>query len=306
MKKNMNRAMAMGLALTVLGATTAIASETNKVVSTPATMEETVQSETPAEDVKFIQANGTISSLTTREDGSVEVLIDNANGGLRFMVSPTTIVLNRADNTYVTAADLKDGMEIAVVYGANSPMGMSMPPYLGEVTAVIANADAGNIAVSAFDETLLSTKDKLMLNISDETVIMNVQGSRIRLTAEDVKNTDAVVFYDATTKSIPAQTTPSFVLILTTETTEETAVIDDETMPIAMPETVALRATATEMGYSVVWQGKDKAILLEKEGMTIEVYMGSSNYTVNGEAATSAAMANLVDGVMFVGSDVLA
>ena len=35
------------------------------------------------------------------------------------------------------------------------------------------------------------------------------------LSAEDVKNQDALVFYDITTRSIPAQTTPSLVLLLT-------------------------------------------------------------------------------------------
>ena len=73
---------------------------------------------------------------------------------------------------------------------------------------------------------MLFRSDLLQLNISEKTTILTTLGTKSILSADDVKGKDAVVFYDITTRSIPAQTTPSLVLLLeereaVTEGTEE-------------------------------------------------------------------------------------
>ena len=92
----------------------------------------------------------------------------------------------------------------------------------------------------------------LKLNIDNATTsIQNMQGSRIRLTDADVKGQDALVFYDMMTMSLPAQTNPSFVLIL-----------GEQKAPAV---SVPLRETAEANGFSVKWQGKTKPVLVTKE-----------------------------------------
>ena len=54
----------------------------------------------------------------------------------------------------------------------------------------------------------------MKLNIGENTVIMNTKGEQRVFTAEDIKNKNVAVIYDVTTRSIPAQTTPLFVMIL--------------------------------------------------------------------------------------------
>ncbi len=54
----------------------------------------------------------------------------------------------------------------------------------------------------------------MKLNIGENTVIMNTKGECRVFTAEDIKNKNAAVIYDVTTRSIPAQTTPLLVLLL--------------------------------------------------------------------------------------------
>lgn len=298
MKKNLTKVMAMGMVLTMLGTATAFAEEATLISTVENTSIETIMAE--AQEAAFISQSGKVISVEASVTEGISIVeIDNEQGGLRFAVNSNTIVVNREDGSYLTAADLTEGMEVAVVYDANGPMGMSMPPYLGKVTAVVANADAGFFTVGHFDNDLTDMKNTLKLNISEKTDIQNLQGAKIRLFAEDVKGQDALVFYGATTRSIPAQTTPSFVLLLTTaevptgETELETATM------------VPLRETAEANGYNVKWQGKNKPILLEKEGVSMEITVGSDTYVVDGDMAMKAAMpSELKGGVAYVSSEI--
>ena len=315
MKKNLTKVMAMGMVLTMLGTATAFAEEPAVISATESTSIETIMAE--AQEAAFISQSGKVVSVEASFTEGVQlVTIDNEQGGLRFAVDSNTIVVNREDGAYLTAADLTEGMEVAVVYDAFGPMGMSMPPYLGQVTAVVANADAGFFTVGHFDNDLTDMKNMLKLNISENTDIQNLQGARIRLTAEDVKGQDALVFYGATTRSIPAQTTPSFVLLLTNNekaegemTGSRAAEVTDAAEVTEAKEAVMvpLRETAEANGYTVKWQGKNKPILLEKDGVSMEITVGSDTYVVDGDMAMKAAMpSELKGGVTFVSSDIFA
>ena len=234
--------------------------------------------------------------------------MDNENGGLRFVVAPTTTIVDRETGSVITADKLTEGMEVAVIYSAMAPMGMSMPPYMGQVTAVVANADKGSISVGHFNDDLLNEKDLLQLNISEKTTILTTLGTKSILSADDVKGKDAVVFYDITTRSIPAQTNPSLVLLLEEReaATEDTEEVTADTKSVEAPEMVALRDAAEAKGYSVKWQGKTAPVVLEKDGMTAQISLGSTTYVVEGDMAmTSAAAAELTDGVLYVSADVV-
>ena len=257
-----------------------------------------------AEASAYISNTGKITEVADTEDGNKVFTMDNENGGLRFVVAPTTTIVDRETGSVITADKLTEGMEVAVIYGANAPMGMSMPPYMGQVTAVVANADKGSISVGHFNDDLLNEKDLLQLNISEKTTILTTLGTKSILSADDVKGKDAVVFYDITTRSIPAQTTPSLVLLL--EEREAVTEVAVDTKSIEAPEMVALRDAAEAKGYSVKWQGKTAPVVLEKDGMTAQITLGSTTYVVEGDMAmTSAAAAELTDGVLYVSADVV-
>ncbi len=293
MKKNMRKVMAVGMVMTVLLGTTALANDTMLIAENPETksIEEVIAE---AEASMYLTQEGKITAIEASEtEGVVIVTIENEMGGLRFAVAANTIIVDRATGSYIAADALTEGMAVSVVYDMNSPMGMSLPPYLGNVTAVVANADAGAFAVGKFDDELTDMKNMLKLNIDNATTsIQNMQGSRIRLTDADVKGQDALVFYDMMTMSLPAQTNPTFVLILG----------EQEAPAISVP----LRETAEANGFSVKWQGKTSPILLEKDGVSMEVMLGEAAYKVNGEVAEASFQAELKDGVMFVSSDIFA
>lgn len=303
MKKNLNKALALTLAFTVVGSTAAYA-EVMKGETTATPVPISADADAQAEASAYISNTGKITEVADTEDGNKVFTMDNENGGLRFVVAPTTTIVDRETGSVITADKLTEGMEVAVIYGANAPMGMSMPPYMGQVTTVVANADKGSISVGHFNDDLLNEKDLLQLNISEKTTILTTLGTKSILSADDVKGKDAVVFYDITTRSIPAQTTPSLVLLL--EEREAVTEVAVDTKSIEAPEMVALRDAAEAKGYSVKWQGKTAPVVLEKDGMTAQITLGSTTYVVEGDMAmTSAAAAELTDGVLYVSADVV-
>lgn len=302
MKKNVTKVMAMGMVLTMMAGTTAFAADGTAVVTSANDAVTTAEDgKLEVKEAGFTTDSGKIVSVEKSvTDGVSIVEIENENGGLRFALNANSLILDRKDGSYKTVADLTEGMEVAVVYDVNSPMGMSLPPYLSTVTAVVANADAGGMMVGHFSADGTDWVNMLHLNISDETRILNLEGTKIRLSAEDVKNQDALVFYDVTTKSLPAQTTPSLVLLLTQ--TEEAQARETQTQ-----EMVPLREAAKENGYTVKWQGKQKPILLEKEGISIAITIGSDEYVVKGDMVKKAAMpSELKNGKTYVSSDIFA
>ena len=292
MKKNLTKVMAKGMVMTILAGTTAFANETMLISEIP-NADKTIESViAEAEASMYLTQEGKVTGVeASATEGVSVVTIENEQGGLRFAVASNTIIIDRQDGFYMTADQLTEGMTVSVVYDMNSPMGMSMPPYLGNVTAVVANADFGSVAVGHFDENLTDMKNMLQLNIDNErTPITNMQGSRIRLTDADVKGQDALVFYDMMTMSLPAQTTPSFVLIL-----------GEQAAPAV---SVPLRETAEANGFSVKWQGKAKPILLEKDGVSMELMLDDATFVVNGVEDEAAFATELKDGVMFVSSEI--
>lgn len=303
MKKNLNKVLALTLAFTVVGSTAAYA-EVMKGETTATPVPISADADAQAEASAYISNTGKITEVADTEDGNKVFTMDNENGGLRFVVAPTATIVDRETGSVITADKLTEGMEVAVIYGANAPMGMSMPPYMGQVTTVVANADKGSISVGHFNDDLLNEKDLLQLNISEKTTILTTLGTKSILSADDVKGKDAVVFYDITTRSIPAQTTPSLVLLL--EEREAVTEVAVDTKSIEAPEMVALRDAAEAKGYSVKWQGKTAPVVLEKDGMTAQITLGSTTYVVEGDMAmTSAAAAELTDGVLYVSADVV-
>lgn len=314
MKKNLTRAMAMGMAFAMVGTATVFAEEISKglpLANTAAAEQADMAAEDEAMEA-YITQTGKVSSVSEEDEKGVRVItIDNEQGGLRFAIDSMTPVLDRESSSIMLASGLKEGMEIAVVYEANSPMGLSMPPYLGSVTAVVANTDKGFFVVGHFDEELTDMKNSLKLNISEETAIHNTLGTRQVMTAEDIKGQDALVFYDITTRSIPAQTNPSLVMVLAAEpedtAAEPTGALPEKEAGDEGPAFVPLRKTAEAMGWKVTWQGKDKPVLMEKDSLSVEVRIGKAEYVVDGDMVKQAQLAaDLKDGVLFVSNEVFA
>ena len=128
-----------------------------------------------------------------------------------------TIILNEAENGCLVfdgskLADftaLKANTEVTVILDNNAPMTMSLPGQTNGAVAIVMN---NNAFVGKFNDNL--ENDELKLEIGDNTQILDVRGTKQILKADDIKGKEAIVVYGVSTKSIPAITTPDFVVIL--------------------------------------------------------------------------------------------
>ncbi|WP_408633489.1 stalk domain-containing protein [Proteocatella sphenisci] len=59
------------------------------------------------------------------------------------------------------------------------------------------------------------------------------------------------------------------------------------------------------MGYKVNWNPKSKVVVMTKGSETIEVYVGTTRYKINGIEKRSIVTNNIVNGTTYVGNEIL-
>jgi len=121
---------------------------------------------------------------------------------VNFVVSPATYFV---DHVTVSLGDRVTGF-----YDANAPVPLIYPPQL---RAIVMAKDTvlQNVKVSYFNSELISSDGTLKLNISPYTkiVLRNDQSF-----TGNPANRNLIVVYGATTRSIPAQTTPYKIIVI--------------------------------------------------------------------------------------------
>lgn len=134
-------------------------------------------------------------------DKLMKVQDGNANI-VNFVVIPGTYFVDRE-----TA---KAGDTVTGYYDLSAPAILIYPPqYPAIVMTKVSQRQ--NVAVDHFDSRLVSSNGMLMLNISPLTqiVLENDQTFNASLGGRDL-----IVIYGATTRSIPAQTTPNKIIVM--------------------------------------------------------------------------------------------
>lgn len=135
------------------------------------------------------------------------VSVENRYGALvHFVVTPTTYFV---DHVMLTIGDVVTGF-----YDTNAPVPLIFPP---QFRAIVMAKDTSyqNVAVDYFDSNLLSMNNNLRLNIGPYTQIVLENGQAF---TQNPANRNLIVIYGATTKSIPAQTTPYKIIVMCSHT----------------------------------------------------------------------------------------
>lgn len=129
--------------------------------------------------------------------------MDNGYGTLvNFVVTPNTYFV---DHVMVSRGDMVTGF-----YDANAPVPLIFPP---QFRAIVMARDTlyQNVKVDYFNSQLLSSDNNLKLNIAPRTQIVLENGQAF---SNNPANRNLIVVYGATTKSIPAQTTPYKIIVM--------------------------------------------------------------------------------------------
>ncbi len=187
------------------------AMENNKVIPTK---EYTMQ---PVNETmimpQYAAFSGTVREITqsTAQPGSYIVNTVNEQGQeANIILSSETYIV---DNVKFAVGD-----DITIFYDATKPMILIYPPQYNAEVAVLTPKDQF-VKYDLFDKNLVSSDGMLKLLISEDTPVYSKDGSSYK---GDFGDKRLVVFYTRSTKSIPAQTQPDRVIVLSDETIEDT------------------------------------------------------------------------------------
>ncbi|MEW8973571.1 MAG: stalk domain-containing protein [Tissierellaceae bacterium] len=278
---NIKRVMSLSLAA-CLSLSPMVAMAEDAVKSNTDIVSENEKQETP----NYIEFKGKITNINSN-DKTFSILVENDKDKLIAHIVDDVILLDDSTLDFIDKEDLEEGMEISMFYSKDTIMLMSYPGQLKPDSIVVRSSkDFTGIKVDKFDKDLVSEDNMLKLNINEGVEVVDREGNK--LSKEDILNKDLLVFFTASTKSIPAQTTPEKIIVIKNNepTVFNKVIINDEEIKledhmyknkdgiVMMP----LREIAEKLGYKLVWNKDDSSIELTKGAQWTKVIVGEDNY----------------------------
>lgn len=263
-------------------------------------------SEEVKEETTYFKYEGEVVEVNiteNEEEKRYSILVkddkEDPQNGLVLHLNDDVVMLNDKTMEFVSKDSFKKGMKVSAYYGENTPMMLSIPGQLiPDVIIINKNEEVGFVHVSNFNKDLVSMDNSLALNISEDTVMVDVDGNEVE--KEDLENNDLIVFYSISTKSIPAQTTPEKVILMDKveaedveedeEIEENVLVLDKMTInnkeikldkPLYKKDGVTMfpiRQVVEELGYEVKWDNNDWSVELTKGVQWTKFAIGEDNY----------------------------
>lgn len=151
----------------------------------------------------LVPETGVIVNMTRGNDCCSQMIsLQTENGIVNFNVTPATEV--------VDSRQLRPGMRVTAYYDSSLPVPLIFPPqYTAQLLVVLERNE--QVMLNFFNRNLLARDRSLQLNIGRNTTVETLNGQRFTC---GPGNRFLLVFYSATTRSIPPQTTPRRVIVL--------------------------------------------------------------------------------------------
>ncbi len=267
--------------------------------STLTSENETIEVNAPWEEkMNYLSYEGVIKEISDNEGNIFISLVEEGKDEeikAVFLISNDTMIVDQSTKESIKSSELKVGQKISGYYRKDMPMILIYPPRINPELVIIEDEEGKDfIKHSNFDKELISADNYLKLNISDETSIINQYGKECN--KEDLYNEDLVVFYTITTRSIPAQTNPSKIIVLKKQLDED--VINTDTDEVKEDVEIAeivkadsyikdevlmvpLRKIAEHLGYEVEWNNENRSILLIRGNASFTISIGREEYGYN-------------------------
>lgn len=257
-----------------------------------------------------------ISKLTSTE--GYQVWIDNSLI-VNLVAEGAAPIYDVRDGKVSTLApdQLEEGMSVAVVYGSNTPMALSMPPQISQIKAMVVMPEAMTTVIDTFSPmengSYINPTATLVLHVGEDTPIYDSYGQKMsaeQFVQNNAQERDAqseyAVFYSVATFSLPPQTSPVLMLELDTAQEESAAFsLAQEEQQVAdkqAVEMVPLRAAAEQAGYTVEWTGEQQVILKSASAVSYTLTIGQTQAGYNKSLIQLDAAPELRDGVTYVPS----
>ena len=146
---------------------------------------------------------GTIINMARGNDCCSQMMsLRTENGIVNFMITFETRIID--------SRPLRSGLRVAAFYDASLPVPLIFPPqYRAQIITVLGRDE--QVMINEFNRNLVAADNSLQLNIARNTSIETINGQN---TSCNPGNQTLLVYYSATTRSIPPQTTPRRIIVL--------------------------------------------------------------------------------------------
>lgn len=175
------------------------------------------------EATNFVKASGVITKVEEKED-IVTLTVETADKEPQitfYNVTNETLIYNSGTTKKMENSAFQKGQQIDAYYDKDKPMIMIYPPQISPELVIVHDKTFGSVKVGKFDEELRSLDNELKLKVDNETILENTAGEKLE--RQDLSGKELIVFYTMSTKSIPAQTTPSKIVAITSIEAEDTS-----------------------------------------------------------------------------------
>lgn len=229
---------------------------------------------------EYVRVEATIASIK-EADGVTDIEATAANEEpVNFTFGEDIVIIAESGES----TELKEGVKITAYTKWNKPMTMELPVHY-RPDVIVLDTDDGIFTdadrYTADGEFYTNAAKSLSINVK-ESEIVNEDGTKFD---GDIDGRDLLVFYGASTRSIPAQTNPSVVVVLAAE--EDNAPADDE--EVKLPEDwetvdfdgvamLPVRTIAESLGYEVAWDNTLQAVTVGTVQMGVNFKVGENSY----------------------------
>ena len=265
----------------------------------------------PVETASYISVDVTVVKTDSDVDGIIKTTTDvnnkdDQNNTVNLKITDDTLVYDNLGNKKALS-DLTDGTKITVFTGSYEPTPLILPVQYTANVIIINGDQEGNVNADTYlvdEEGYTNAANTLNIATADDTKIVDKNEKEYK---GDLDKNDLIVFYGVSTKSIPAQTTPTKVVVLGENEIalkQIEAAKNATPAPTAAPETtVAPEATeAPQVSYAglvnVVIGDKNVSDVYAKDNTTmvpLREVAEAAGFTVTWDAENRAVILN--DGV---------
>lgn len=172
----------------------------------------------PVETASYISVDVTVVKTDSDVDGIIKTTTDvnnkdDQNNTVNLKITDDTLVYDNLCNKKALS-DLTDGSKITVFTGSYEPTPLILPVQYTANVIIINGDQEGNVNIDTYladEEGYTNAANTLKIATADDTKIVDKDEKEYK---GDINKNDLIVFYDVSTKSIPAQTTPTKVVVL--------------------------------------------------------------------------------------------
>lgn len=172
----------------------------------------------PVETASYISVDVTVVKTDSDVDGIIKTTTDvnnkdDQNNTVNLKITDDTLVYDNLGNKKALS-DLTDGSKITVFTGSYEPTPLILPVQYTANVIIINGDKEGNVNADTYladEEGYTNAANTLKIAAADDTKIVDKNEKEYK---GDLDKNDLIVFYGVSTKSIPAQTTPTKVVVL--------------------------------------------------------------------------------------------